>query len=167
MTQQQAELLTEAMKTAIDDEVAKFPEGRQRSAILGAIRIVQEYGKNWIKEDELKAIADYLNVPQVYVFEVATFYTMCKQEPVGRNHIGLCTNVSCMLNGCDQIAQHIKNRLSIDYDEVSDDGQFSLEAVECLGACSTAPVCYIGEHYYENLTPEKVDEIIDDLKQQD
>lgn len=167
MTQQQEGLLTQVMKEEIDKEVAKFPEGRQRSAILAAIRIVQEYGKNWITEQELKAIAAYLDLPEVYVFEVATFYTMCKQEPVGRHHIGLCTNVSCMLNGCDKIAQHIKDRLNIDYDEVSEDGQFSLEAVECLGACSTAPVCYIGEHYYESLTPEKVDEIINELKQQD
>lgn len=167
MIQQNTALLTDAMKTEIDKEVAKFPEGEQRSAILAAIRIVQEQGKNWISEDELKAVADYLDVPQVYVFEAATFYTMCKQEPVGQYHINICTNVSCMLSGCDKIAQKFKERLQIDYDEVTEDGQFSLEEVECLGSCSTAPVCHIGKAYYENLTPERVDEIIDELKQQD
>lgn len=166
MTQQNTELLTDTMKAEIDKEVAKFPEGKQRSAILAAIRIVQQYGRNWIKQDELKAIAEYLDVPQVYVFEVATFYTMCKQEPVGKYHINLCTNVSCQLNGCDKIGEKLKERLQIDYGEVTEDGLFSIEQVECLGSCSTAPVCHIGTAYYENLSDERVDEIIDELKQQ-
>ncbi len=157
-------ILTEKMLAEIDKEIAKFPSDRKRSAALMAIRIVQDLGNGSITTEQLNAIADYLEEPHIAIYEVATFYTMCKREPVGRHHIGICTNISCKLNGAEEIAAHLKKRLNVDYDQVTPNGKFSLEEVECMGACVNAPMCQIGKQYYEHLTPEKIDAILDELK---
>lgn len=157
-------MLTEKMLAEIDQELAKFPPDKRRSAALMAIRIVQDLGNGSVTTEQLEAIADYLGEPHIVIFEVATFYTMCKREPVGRHHIGICTNVACMLNGAEEIAAHLKKRLNVDYNQVTQNGKFSLEEVECMGACVNAPMCQIGKKYYEHLTPEKIDEILDELK---
>ena len=157
-------ILTEKMRAEIDKEIAKFPSDKKRSAALMAIRIVQDLGNGSITTEQLEAIADYLDEPPIAIYEVATFYTMCKREPVGRHHIGICTNISCQLNGAEEIASHLKTRLNVDYDQVTPNGKFSLEEVECMGACVNAPMCQIGKKYYEYLTPEKIDEILDELK---
>ncbi len=94
---------------------------------------------------------------------MATFYTLYELKPIGRHKIDVCTNVSCMLSGCDKIVKHLKNRLQINLGETTADEKFTLREVECLGACANAPVMHIGHRYYENLTPEKIDKILDNL----
>jgi NADH-quinone oxidoreductase subunit E len=160
------DLLTQAMKSAIDQELAKYPADRRRSASLASIRIVQDLGAGWVNDEQLEAIAEYLQIPAVEVYEVATFYTMCKRDPIGKYHISICTNVSCMLNEAEGIVDHLKKRLSLGFGETSKDGKFSLEEVECLGSCTTAPMCQINKAYYEKLTCEKVDAILDELSEQ-
>jgi NADH-quinone oxidoreductase subunit E len=108
-------------------------------------------------------VAAYLDMPPIAVYEVATFYSMYEHKPVGRHKICLCTNVSCMINNCDSIYEHLKNRLGIGFGEVTEDGRFSIKEVECLGACGGAPMMQIGDKYYENLTPEIVDSILEEL----
>lgn len=158
------EILSAAMLVEIDKELAKYPADKRKSASLAAIRIVQDMGKGWVTDEELAAIAEYLGIPAIDIYEVATFYTMCKREPIGKHHIGVCTNVPCMLNGSKEIAEHLKKKLGIGFGETSADGKYSLEEVECLGACVNAPVCQIGKRYHECLTPEKIDEILGELK---
>ena len=109
-------------------------------------------------------VADYLDMPPIAVYEVATFYSMYEHKPVGRHKICVCTNVSCMINGSDDIFEHLSNKLGIGFGEVTADGRFTLKEVECLGACGGAPMMQIGHTYYENLTPELVDQILDGLE---
>lgn len=158
------ELITREMYQAIDKELAKFPADRKRSASLSALRIVQEMGTGHVTTEQMDAIADYLDLPPVAIYEVATFYTMCKQEPMGKYTISVCTNLSCSLCDSQKIVDHLRNKLNIDFDQTTKDGKFSLEEVECLGACIAAPMFQIGDNYYEHLTPEKVDEILENLE---
>jgi len=159
-------VLTPEMRQAIDVEVAKFPTERKRSASLSALRIVQEMGTGHVTTEQMDAIADYLDLPPIAVYEVATFYTMCKLSPTGKHNICVCTNLSCSLSGASKIVEHLKKRLNIDFGETTQDGKFALEEVECLGACVAPPVLQIRDRYYENLTPEKVDEILAELESQ-
>lgn len=158
-------LLTPEMVVAIDKELAKFPEDKRISASLSAIRIVQDYGNGSVTDEQLDAIADYLGVPHMSIYEVATFYTMCKREPIGKYHIGVCTNLSCQLNNCEATLNRIKEKLNIDVNEVTPDGQFSLEEVECLGACVNAPVMQVNKQYYECVAEKEVDKILDKFKE--
>jgi NADH-quinone oxidoreductase subunit E len=112
----------------------------------------------------MNAVADYLGMSRIAVYEVATFYSMYELKPVGRHKISICTNVSCMLGGCGPLVEHLKKRLGIGFNETTPDGKFTFKEVECLGACANAPVIHLGHCYYENLTPEKVDAILDTLK---
>jgi len=159
------DVLTKEMKESIDYELSKFPDHQKRSASLSSIRIVQDCGDGSVTNEQLEAIADYLEIPHVAMFEVATFYSMCKREPIGKYNIGICTNVSCMLNNSHGIVEHMKKRLDIGFGETTKDGKFTLEEVECLGSCTTAPMCQINKDYYERLTPEKVDTILDELSE--
>jgi NADH-quinone oxidoreductase subunit E len=114
--------------------------------------------------DLMNAVADYLEMPPIAVYEIATFYTMFNLKPVGQHVIEVCTNISCMLCGCDKIVNHLKKRLQINFNETTSDGKFTLREVECLAACANAPMLQIGKKYYENLTAEKVDQILDELE---
>ena len=156
-------ILTPEMQREIDLALTKFPADRKRSAALLAIHIVQDLGEGWVSEAQLDAIADYLEQPRAVIYEVATFYTMCKREPVGRYNIGVCTNLPCQLCGVEKIVVHLKKRLKINFGETTADGLFSLEEVECLGACVNAPVFQLNKKYYEGLTPDKIDQILDEL----
>lgn len=158
------ELLSPAIKAEIDKWAAKYPPEQRRSAVLSALTIVQEANGGWLSEELLEAVADYLGMPRIAVFEVATFYTMFELKPIGKYKIGLCTNVSCMLAGCEKIVKHFKDKLGINLGETTADGKITLKEVECLGACANAPVFHLGHKYYENLTPEKVDQILAELK---
>lgn len=153
-------ILTQEMLTQIDHELTKFPSDQRKSASLMAIRIVQDLGNGSVTDEQLNAIADYLGVPHIALYEVATFYTMCKREKVGKHNIAVCTNVSCMINGAEEIVNHLEKKLNIKFGEVTADGKFSLEEVECMGACINAPMCQIGKKYYERLTEEKIDQIL-------
>lgn len=158
-------MLTDKMKQAIDREAAKFPENQRQSASLMAIRIVQDQGQGWVSEAQLDAIADYLGMPRVAIYEIATFYTMCKREPQAKYTFELCTNVPCMLAGSEKTLKYLMQRLGVkDLHEITPDGKFAVAEAECLGACTKAPVCQIGKQYYEHLTEERIDQIIRELE---
>jgi NADH-quinone oxidoreductase subunit E len=166
MTQQQplmATPLSADVCAAIDRWIAKYPPERKDSAVMGALRVVQEANGGWLTTELMDAVADYLEMPAISVYEVATFYSMYELKPVGRHKICVCTNVSCMLCGSDDIVSHLQQRLGIGFGQTTADGRFTLKEVECLAACGNAPMMQIGHTYYENLTPEKVDAILADL----
>lgn len=158
-----AAFLSEQVRAEIDQWICKYPADQRQSAVLPALLIVQKQNNGWLSTDLLNAVADYLGMPRVAVYEVATFYTMYELEPVGRYKIEICTNVSCMLTGCETIVKHLRNRLKIGFGETTPDGKFTLKETECLGACTNAPMFQLGQRYYENLTVEKVDKILDEL----
>ena len=159
-------VLTEDIKEKIDTWVAKFPVGKQRSAIIGSLHAVQEHNQGYLTPELMDAVADYLDQPRIYVYEVATFYSMFQTKPVGRNEIAICTNISCMLSGSDLIVQHIENRLNIKLGESTKDGNIFLKKEEeCLAACTGAPMMMVNHQYIENLDIEKVNKILDELEQ--
>ena len=142
----------------------RYPADQRRSGVIEALRFVQEDNNGYLTEELMDAVADYLDMPRIAVYEVVSFYTMYNVKPVGRHVIDVCTNISCMLSGSEKILQHLKKRLQIEVNATTADGKFTLREVECLAACANAPVIQIGKKYYENLTPEKVDAIIEELE---
>lgn len=155
-------MLSQEALVEIDGEVAKYPEGQQRAALLAALRIAQDEC-GWISVDMMTYIAEILSVEPAKVAEVATFYTMYDLNPIGRYKISLCTNISCALRGSAAITNHLQERLGIGFGETTGDGRFTLKEVECLAACGGAPAALIGTDYYENLTPQRIDEILETL----
>jgi NADH-quinone oxidoreductase subunit E len=154
------DLISRESRAEIDQWIAKYPADSKRSAVMAALRIVQDQNGGWLTSDLIDAVAEYLEMPSIAVYEVATFYSMYELQPVGRHKICLCTNVSCMLCGSDDILGYLKKKLGIGFGETTPDGRFSLKEVECLGACGGAPMMQIHNKYYENLTPERIDEIL-------
>jgi NADH-quinone oxidoreductase subunit E len=149
----------------IDLWVGKFPEGRQRSAVISALHVVQHDNDGYLTIELMNAVADYLALPPVQVYEVAAFYSMFETKKVGRNCVAVCTNICCMVRGSDQILQHIENKLGIKEGGSTEDGRIYLKKEEeCLAACTGAPMMMVNHRYYENLTPAKVDEILDSLE---
>ncbi|MES2997859.1 MAG: NADH-quinone oxidoreductase subunit NuoE [Pseudomonadota bacterium] len=157
------DILPAALKAKIEKWAEKYPPERRQSAVLSALTLAQEHNQGYLSQALIDAVADYLHMSRVTAYEVATFYSLYELKPVGRHKIGVCTNISCMLSGCDKIVKHLKNRLQINFGETTADGQFTLKEVECLGACANAPVIHIGQRYYEDLTPKKIDKILDTL----
>jgi len=157
-------LLTEADIKEIDAWIAKYPVEQRQSAVMAALRVVQDSNNGSLTRDLMDAVAEYLDMPTIAVYEVATFYSMYEHKPVGKHKICVCTNISCMLRGSDTIVNHLEQRLGIKFGQVTADGKYSLKEVECLGACCGAPMFQIGKRYYENLTAEKVDQILDNLE---
>lgn len=153
-------ILSHRAKTAIDAWLKKFPVDQRQSAVLYALTIVQEENGGYLTEPLMDSVAAYLGMPKIAVYEVATFYSLYELKPIGKNKICVCTNISCLLRGSDSIVQHLKNRLRIDFNETTKDGKFTLKEVECLAACGAAPVMQMGHQYYENLTAEKIDQIL-------
>jgi len=164
MQQTGEDLLSTETRGEIDRWVDKYPADQKQSAVMAALRIVQENHGGWLSRELLDAVAAYLDMDRIAVYEVATFYSMYELEPVGQHKICVCTNISCMLCGSDDVVAHLKNRLGIGLGETTGDGRFTLKEVECLGACGGAPMFQIDKSYYENLTPEKIDRILDGLK---
>lgn len=158
-----SELLPDELKAAIEKWTKKYPPEHRQSAVLSALTLTQDYNGGYLSQDLIDAVADFLKMSRVTAYEVATFYSLYELQPIGRHKIGVCTNISCMLNGCDKIVKHLQNRLQVNLGETTADEKFTLREVECLGACANAPVVSIGQHYYENLTPEKLDKILDSL----
>ena len=148
------------VEAEIDRHLSKYPV--MRSAILPLMFIVQRE-RGYLDKPGVAYLADRLGVRVTDIWEVATFYSMLNTEPVGKYHLQVCRTLSCKILGADKITAHCANRLGIKPGETSEDGQFSLSEVECLGSCGTAPMFQIGFAYHENLTPEKVDEILDAL----
>jgi len=164
MAQANIELLTPASRAEIDTWVAKYPAERKQSAVMAALRIAQDQNGGWLTTELMDAVAGYLEMAPIAVYEVATFYSMYQLEPVGRHKINVCTNISCLLRGSEEVVAHLQQRLGIKLGETTADGRFTLKEVECLGACVNAPVAQIARQYYEQLTPELIDRIIDGLE---
>ena len=157
--------LSKQVRIEIDHWVSKFPKGQQRSAIISSLHAVQNNNKGSLTTELMDAVADYLNLPNMYIYEVATFYSMFQTEPIGENEISVCTNISCMLSGSDEIVKHIEKRLQIKLGQSTKDGKFYLKKeYECLAACTGAPMMMVNHKYIENLTIEKVDHILDQLE---
>jgi len=158
-------LLTEHTRHEIDGWVARFPEGKQRSAVLSALRFVQEQNNGFLTPDLMEAVAEYLSLPPIQVFEVASFYSMFETHPCGRHHVSVCTNISCMLNGSDEVVAYVEKKLGIKTGESTADGRIFLKREEeCLAACTGAPMMMVDHHFYEHLTPESIDRVLDELK---
>ena len=156
--------LSDHVKEEIDHWKARFPEGRHRSAVLSALHAVQHENHGYITAEQMNAVADYLDLPTIQVYEVATFYSMFQTKEVGRNEVAICTNVSCMLRGAEDIVDHVEGKLGIKLGESTDDGRIFLKKEEeCVAACCGAPVMMVNHKYFENLTEEQVDEILDGL----
>ena len=157
-------LFTEELRTQIDEWVSHYPAGQSRSAVIPALHLLQEANGGWLSEAIMDALADYLGLPAISVYEVATFYSMFELAPVGKHKISVCTNISCMLCGSSEIMAHLEKRLQIKAGETTSDGQITLKEVECLGACVGAPMMLLDKQYHEFLTPEKLDELLDGLQ---
>ena len=159
------ELLTAESRARIDGWIAKYPPEQKKSAVLSALQIAQEQNGGWVTSELMDAVADYLDMQPVEVYEVSTFYSMIEIEPVGRNMVALCTNLSCMLCGSETIVEYVEKKLGIKLGETTPDGRITLKLEEeCLAACAGGPMMTVNGHYKENLTPEKVDEILDTLE---
>lgn len=157
-------LFSEEVRNEVDRWIAKYPDEWKQSAVMAALRLVQDENGGYLTEELMDKVAAYLDMPPIAVYEVATFYSMYELKPVGKHKICVCTNISCMINGSDRVVDHMEKKLGIKLGQTSDDGKYTLKEVECLGACGGAPMFQIGNKYYENLTPELVDSILDGLE---
>lgn len=158
------EQLTADITREIDKIIAKFPVNQRQSAVISALMIVQKRNGGYLTTQLMDLVADYLNMTKIAVYEVASFYTMFDLKPVGRHKICVCTNISCMLRGSDDVVQHLRKKLNINFNETTLDGKYTLRAVECLAACGGAPMMQVDDDYHENLTPEKIDQILSRLE---
>ena len=160
-----ADLLSADARATIDAWLTKFPAEQKSSAVLAALQAAQEQNGGWVTRELMDAVADYLDMPKVQVYEVGSFYSMIELEPVGRNMVAVCTNLSCMLCGAETIVEHVEKKLAIKLGETTPDDRITLKLEEeCLAACAGGPMMTVNGHYHENLTPEKVDEILDGLE---
>jgi len=153
------------LREEIDHWVAKFPAGRQRSAVIGALHAAQHENGGFLTAELMTAVAEYLHLPPIQVFEVASFYSMFETKPVGRHSVSVCTNISCMRRGGEDSLAHVEKRLGCRAGQSTADGKFYLKVEEeCLAACCGAPMMMIDHVYHENLTPKKVDDILEAVK---
>ncbi len=156
--------LSAHVREEIDRWVAKFPPDRKRSAVISALHAVQHENNGFLTTDLMDAVAAYLELPPIHVYEVATFYSMFETKPVGRHHISVCTNISCMLRGSQEVVDHVEKKLGIKTGESTPDGRIYLKREEeCLAACTGAPMMMVDHVFHENLTPENIDKILDEL----
>lgn len=146
-----------------EEIVAKYPEGRQKSAVLPLLDLAQRQNDGWLSVDAIEYVADYILEPYMRVYEVASFYSMFYLKPVGKHHIQVCGTTPCWLRGAADILKTCEDHIGIKCGSTSEDGNFTISEVECLGACVNAPLVQINDDYYEDLTPEKMRSIIDDI----
>ncbi|MFT3742141.1 MAG: NADH-quinone oxidoreductase subunit NuoE [Gammaproteobacteria bacterium] len=166
MQTESSSLISDAARQEIDRWLKKFPSDRKRSAVLIALRLVQEQNGGWLTTELMDAVADYLDLSPIAVYEVASFYSMFHVEPVGKYRLDVCNNISCMLRGSQQIIAHLEQRLGIEAGETTADGLFTLHETECLAACVDAPMLQVNyQTYHEKLTPEKVDNLLAEIRQ--
>jgi NADH-quinone oxidoreductase subunit E len=160
-----ADVLSAKTIAHIDHWLTKFPPDRKRSAVIQALFAAQEQNGGWLSDELIAAVAAYLDIPPVWAYEVASFYSMFELAPVGRHNVAICTNISCWLNGAEDIVRHCERKLGAKLGESSADGRVYLKKEEeCLAACCGAPMMVVNGHYHENLTPAKVDAILDGLE---
>ncbi len=159
-----AVVLSDHVKDEIEHWKSRFPEDRQRSAVIAALHAVQHENDGHLTAEQMNAVAAYLALPTIQVYEVATFYSMFQTKPVGRHNVAICTNVSCMLRGADDLVEHVEKKLGIRLGESTADGRIYLKREEeCLAACCGAPMMMVDHKYHENLTTKRLDEILDEL----
>ena len=158
-------VLSDATRAHIDHWLTKFPPDRKRSAVLQGLHAAQEQNQGYLTDELIAAVAKYLDLPPVWAYEVATFYSMFETQKVGRNNVAFCTNISCWLNGAEQLVEHAEKKLGCKLGESTGDGRVYLKREEeCLAGCGGAPMMVINGHYHERLTLEKVDELLDGLE---
>ncbi|MCF7983226.1 MAG: NADH-quinone oxidoreductase subunit NuoE [Thiohalocapsa sp.] len=156
-------LFTPEIRAEIDKHIAKYPPEWKQSAVMPALTIVQDYNGGWLTKALMDDVAAYLDMPEVSVYEVATFYAMYDLEPVGRHKICVCNSISCMLGGAEALMEHVEHKYKVAPGGTSADGKFTFKEFECLGACRHAPAVMIDKQYHECVTPEALDKLIDDL----
>lgn len=161
-----ADRLSQKIREEIDHWLAKYPADQRRSAVIGALSSVQHHDpEHYLSKDMMDAVADYIGMPEIAVYEVASFYSMYNLKPVGKHEIAVCTNVSCMLRGSDEIVAHLESKLDCKLGESTADGKYFLKKEEeCLAGCCGAPMMQVDHVYYENLTTEKVDAILEEIE---
>jgi len=158
-------LLSDETLKVIDRWAAKFPPDQKRSALIQSLMAAQVQNGGWLNRELVEAVAAYLEIPPVWAHEVASFYSMFFLQPVGRHKINVCTNISCWLNGAEDIVRHIEKKLGISTGETTPDGRISLvREEECMAACCGAPMMVVDGHYHENLDAKKLDTILDGLE---
>ncbi|MFD1121707.1 NADH-quinone oxidoreductase subunit NuoE [Methylophilus flavus] len=156
-------MLSAASIEKIEYELSKYPKDRRQAAVMSALRIVQ-MERGWLSKESISEVAKYLRIPEIAALEVATFYNMYDLEPVGEHKITICTNISCMLRGSDEIVEHLQHKLGVGFNEVTADGKFCLKEGECMGCCGGAPLLHVNNsQMHEFLTTEKVDALINEL----
>ena len=159
-----AAVLSDHVREEIDRWTARFPDDQKRSAVIAALDAVQHENNGFLTAELMNGVADYLGLPTIQVYEVATFYSMFQTRSVGRHNVAICTNVSCMLRGAEDLVKHVENKLGIALGESTEDGRIYLkQEEECLAACCGAPMMMVDHKYHENLTTAKVDQILDGL----
>ena len=157
--------LSEHTRHEIDEWIGRFPTGKHRSAVLSALRFTQEQNNGFLTPELMDGVAEYLRLAPVQVYEVATFYSMFETHACGRHHVSICTNISCMLNGAEDLVAHCEKKLGIKLGESTPDGRIFLKKEEeCLAACTGAPMMMVDHVFHEYLTPDKVDQVLDELK---
>jgi NADH-quinone oxidoreductase subunit E len=154
--------LTDSMLAEIRKELDKYPADRKQSAVMAALRIVQDEFR-WLSREIMQEIADLLEMPAIHVYEVATFYSMYEHRDVGQHKLCVCTNISCQLRGSKDVLDYLKEKTGIGPGETTPDGRISIKEVECLGACGGAPMMQVDKEYFENLTTESIDKILEGL----
>jgi NADH-quinone oxidoreductase subunit E len=160
-----SEELSSHVREEIDRWIAKFPPDRRRSAVIAALHAAQHDNGGYLTTPIMDAVARHLGLPNIQVYEIATFYSMFETKPVGRHHVSVCTNISCMLRGSQEIVDHVEKKLGIKTGESTPDGRIFLKIEEeCLAACTGAPMMMIDHVFRENLTPQVVDQLLDALK---
>ena len=164
-TNEPENILSAHSREEIDELLTCYPAEQKKSALLGALSLAQHQNHGYLTEELMDAVAAYLGLAKIEVYEVASFYSMYVLKPVARHNVALCTNISCMLMGSQTIVDHVENKLGIKLGESTEDGRIYLKVEEeCLAACSCGPMMQVDHVYYENLTPEKVDAILDALE---
>ncbi len=148
----------------VQEIIQRYPEGRQKSALIPVLHIAQEEFGGWLDVPVMDYVAELLGITPIEVYEVASFYSMYNLKPVGKFVFEVCQTGPCMVRGSDNIIEYIKTKLGIDVGGTTPDGLFTLKTVECLGACGYAPMMQLGKHYKEHLTPQRVDEIIEECR---
>lgn len=157
-------LFSEAIEKKLHRWVKKFPDEQKQSAVIPGLHILQDEHGGYLTKDLMDLLANYLEMPNIKVYEVASFYSMYDLDEVGRHKLNVCTNISCLLRGSKEIVAHIEKRLGIKMGETTKDGRITFRQVECQGACTGAPMLEVDKQFYENLTCEKVDQILDSLE---
>lgn len=167
MSENSAKLLRQLVSSErieeIDHWISKYPADEKQSAVMAALRIVQEE-HGYLKTELMDAVAEYLEMPPIAVYEVSSFYTMYEHEPAGKNLINVCTSISCKLCGSAEIINHLEKKLGVKLGETTIDRCYTLRSVECLGACVNAPMMQVNKDYHENLTPEIIDNVLEQYR---